>query len=124
MKIFNCIIVVMWLIGHCLMLRCYARSVMHASIDSGGCIAGVICGSSFDETKDQAMTLIKSQQTRSPSTRAAINNITWPKAELLEIARLIDRLQPPNYHRTELYFEQKSALAHELRRLAARYSRC
>ena len=53
-----------------------------------------------------------------PRTRGQINNIVWPKNELLEIARLLDRLEPPNFRHPELYFEQRSALSHELRRLA------
>jgi hypothetical protein len=49
---------------------------------------------------------------------AEIGNVAWPRNELLEVARLLDRLAPPSSHDPERYFEQKSALAHELRRLA------
>jgi hypothetical protein len=57
-------------------------------------------------------------------TRGEMNDIAWPREELLQVARLLDRLQPPSSHDPERYFEQKSALAHELRRLArwARHS--
>jgi len=52
-----------------------------------------------------------------PQTRAEIGNIVWPRAQLLEIACLLDHLHPPDFRNPELYFEQRSAI-HELRRLA------
>ena len=49
-------------------------------------------------------------------TRAEIDNVDW-RSDLLEIARLVDRLAPDR-HDPELFHMQKNALAHELRRLA------
>ena len=51
-------------------------------------------------------------------TRTEIGDITWPGDQLLEIARLLDRLEPPSFHDAERYHLQKSAISHELRRLA------
>jgi hypothetical protein len=42
---------------------------------------------------------------RVPQTRAEIGNIAWPRAELLEIARLLDHLAPPSAHDPERDFE-------------------
>jgi hypothetical protein len=54
-------------------------------------------------------------------TRAESGDANW-RSELLECARLLDRLAP-DYHDPERFHLQKDALAHELRRLArwARY---
>ncbi len=54
-----------------------------------------------------------------PQTSPQVD-ISWPRDELLAIARLLDRLAPPDHHNPERYFEQKSALslARQLRRLA------
>ncbi len=54
-------------------------------------------------------------QLRQPQTRA---EITWPRERLLEVASLLDRLSPPDFRNPSLYFEQRSAIVHELRRLA------
>jgi hypothetical protein len=54
-------------------------------------------------------------QSRIPEARAEINNIVWPREELLEVARLLDHLDTRDIERFCL---QRSALAHELRRLA------
>ena len=51
-------------------------------------------------------------------TRGEINNLDW-RDDLLQVARLLDRLAP-DWHDPNLFHEQKSALAHELRRLARR----
>jgi hypothetical protein len=58
----------------------------------------------------------RSWQSRAPKTRAEIN-ISWPRDELLEVARLLDHLAP-DFHEPELFHVQKNALAAELRRLA------
>jgi hypothetical protein len=50
-------------------------------------------------------------------TRGEIGNIDL-RSHLLEPARLLDHLQPPDHRNPELYFEQRSAITHELRRLA------
>ena len=52
-----------------------------------------------------------------PQTRAEVGDIVWPREQLLECARLLDHLAPDS-HDPERYFLQKSALVHELRRLA------
>ena len=51
-----------------------------------------------------------------PKTRAEIGNVSR-RDQLLELARLLDRLTP-DYSDPERFLLQKSALAHELRRLA------
>jgi hypothetical protein len=51
-----------------------------------------------------------------PKARSQINNIDW-RADLLELARLLDHLAP-DFHDPELFHVQKNALAAELRRLA------
>ncbi len=58
------------------------------------------------------------------TTRAEIVDMVWPREQLLQLAYLLDHLAPPDHHNPERYYEQKSALAHELRRLArwARHS--
>jgi hypothetical protein len=61
----------------------------------------------------------KSFQARVPKTRAEIGDIDW-RGALLEAARLIDHLSPPDFRDPERYFLQRSALSHELRRLARR----
>ena len=40
---------------------------------------------------------------------AEIGNVAWPRNELLEVARLLDRLAPPSSHDPERYFEQVGA---------------
>jgi hypothetical protein len=52
--------------------------------------------------------------------RADIGNISW-RDQLLELARLLERLTP-DYSDLERFLLQKSALANELRRLARRIS--
>ena len=52
-------------------------------------------------------------------SRAEIGNVDW-HADLLELARLLDHLRPPDHRHPDLYFEQRSAITHELRRLARR----
>jgi hypothetical protein len=59
----------------------------------------------------------RSWQSRIRETRAEINDIAWPRDELLEVARLLDHLAP-DFHDPELFHVQKSVLAAELRRLA------
>jgi hypothetical protein len=59
----------------------------------------------------------RSWQSRVPKTRAEINDISWPREELLEVARLLDHLAP-DFHDPEPFHIQKNALAAELRRLA------
>ena len=49
-------------------------------------------------------------------TRGEINNLDF-RSDLLERARLLDHLAP-DIRDPERYFVQKSALVHELRRLA------
>ena len=49
-------------------------------------------------------------------TRGEINNLDF-RSDLLELARLLDHLAP-DIRDPERYFVQKSALVHELRRLA------
>jgi hypothetical protein len=51
-------------------------------------------------------------------SRAEIGNIKWPREELLQIAWLLDRLEPPDHRSPERYFLQRQALGNELRRLA------
>ena len=53
---------------------------------------------------------------RVPQTRAEIGDINW-RDDLLQIARLVDRLSPDRDD-PEAFFVKKNALAHELRRLA------
>jgi hypothetical protein len=53
---------------------------------------------------------------RVPQTRAEIGDINW-RDDLLQIARLVDRLSPDRDD-PEAFFMKKNALAHELRRLA------
>ena len=60
----------------------------------------------------------RSFQSKPKTTRAEINDIGWPREELLQLAYLLDRLAPPSAHDPERYFQQRSALSHELRRLA------
>ncbi len=38
-------------------------------------------------------------------TRAEINNVDW-RSDLLEVARLLDHLSPPDHRDPERYFEQ------------------
>jgi hypothetical protein len=52
----------------------------------------------------------------SKPTRAEMGNVSW-RGELLECARMLDRLAP-DHHDPERFHLQKDALAHELRRLA------
>jgi hypothetical protein len=59
----------------------------------------------------------RSWQSRVPKTRAEINDIGWPRQELLEIADLLSRLDVRDVERFSL---QRACLARELRRLAAR----
>lgn len=56
-------------------------------------------------------------------TRGELNNIDL-RSDLIEVARLLDDLQPPDHVDTE-YHLQKAVLVHELRRLArwARHAR-
>jgi len=60
---------------------------------------------------------MKPMHTRLSQTRAAIGNIDWRDDLTGRIARLVDRLSPDRDD-PELFHIQKSALAHELRRLA------
>jgi hypothetical protein len=57
----------------------------------------------------------RSWQSRVPETRAEINDLRWPRDELLEVARLLDHLDTRDIER---FYLQRSALSHELRRLA------
>jgi hypothetical protein len=59
----------------------------------------------------------RSWQSRVPKTRAEINDISWPRQELLEIADLLSRLDVRDVERFSL---QRACLARELRRIAAR----
>jgi hypothetical protein len=47
--------------------------------------------------------------------RVEVGNIPWPREELLQVAHLLDHLDLPDIERFCL---QRSALSHELRRLA------
>jgi hypothetical protein len=51
----------------------------------------------------------RSWQSRIPETRAEINNIGWPREELLEVARLLDHL---DFRDIERFCLQRAALAH------------
>jgi hypothetical protein len=66
---------------------------------------------------DNVIRSFRSWQSRIPETQAEINDIAWPRDELLEVARLLDHLAT-DFHDPELFHVQKSALAAELRRLA------
>jgi hypothetical protein len=59
----------------------------------------------------------RSFQSRASKTRAEIGDIVWPRRELLELADLLARL---DIRDVERFCLQRAALAHELRRLAAR----
>jgi hypothetical protein len=59
----------------------------------------------------------RSWQSRVPKMRAEIDDIGWPRQELLEIADLLSRLDVRD---VEHFCLQRACLARELRRLAAR----
>ena len=94
--------------------------------DSGPCapaarVVAVLAEPAYSGARDpQSSAVIRSfrtWQSRVPKTRAEIGDLAWPRAELLEVVRLLDHLAP-DFHDPELFHVQKSALAAELRRLA------
>jgi hypothetical protein len=62
--------------------------------------------------------VIRSFRGSDPRKPQPSGDIVWPRNQLLEVARLLDRLEPPSSTYPDRYFEQKSAIAHQLRRLA------
>jgi hypothetical protein len=90
-------------------------------------LPAVVVVAAFDEpaaycgpAKRSAIVVRPFDPDRKP-TRAEMGNGNW-RGELLECARLLDRLVP-DHHDPERFHLQKDGLAHELRRLArwARY---
>src|SRR6516162_4838675 len=75
--------------------------------------------SAFEEPRSSSAVIrsFRSWQSRVPKTRAEINDISWPRQELLEIADLLSRLDVRD---VEHFCLQRACLARELRRLAAR----
>jgi hypothetical protein len=61
----------------------------------------------------------RSFETRTETRGEANNKTTWPREQLFEIARLLDRLDVRDI---EHFCLQRAALSHELRRLAARWA--
>jgi hypothetical protein len=57
---------------------------------------------------------------RPTRNRGELNDISWPRDELLEVALLLDRLSPDSHDVAGLenYCLKKRALVRELRRLA------
>jgi hypothetical protein len=95
--------------------------------DSDPCAPAVRCiaaitepdYSAVEEPRSSAAVIrsFRSWQSRVPKTRAEINDIDWPRQELLEIADLLSRLDVRD---VEHFCLQRACLARELRRLAAR----
>jgi hypothetical protein len=52
---------------------------------------------------DNVIRSFRSFPSRPKVTRAEIGDITWPRTELLEVARLLDRLEPPSFHDPERF---------------------
>jgi hypothetical protein len=78
-----------------------------------------VCVAAVLDERDYAGDAMKplSTSTRVPTTRAEFGNISW-REDLLQLAKVLDQLSPPDHRNPERYFERRSALAHELRRLA------
>jgi hypothetical protein len=96
------------------------RRLIRAPVDDP-LLPAVVLVAAVDEpiyrgaTKRSAIVVRPFDPDRKP-TRAEIGNIDW-RGELLQFARLLDRLAP-DHHDSERFHLQKDALAHELRRLA------
>ena len=91
--------------------------------DNDPCAPAVRCVAVLDEpdyrTIDEPRSAVvirsfRSWQSRVPKTPAG-NGIHWPRDELLQVARLLDRLDVRDIER---FCVQRRALSHELRRLA------
>jgi hypothetical protein len=94
--------------------------------DSDPCTPTVRCVAVFDEPSysgvqkrrgGDVISSFRSWQSRVPKTRAEINDIDWPRQELLEITDLLSRLDVRD---VEHFCLQRACLARELRRLAVR----
>jgi hypothetical protein len=78
------------------------------------CIA-VLAEPDYPVAKERGAEVIRLQQP-TDRTRGETNNLAF-RADLLELARLLDHLAP-DFHDPELFHVRKNALAAELRRLA------